>query len=201
MTTSRDQGVHYLLTHEEMVYYKASQLLHQIKNLVRTCLTTSCGIYILADYRPKSRPYWQEGNLDANSQLAYRMAEVTTFPPLHQSPKPPTPLTCCRGLTICSAKWQLCPAAATDTSLIPETDRRSPNDIPSSANGSEDRRYCRNHQRFGDKAKNIHQRDPAASSKTAATVVHGGRRLFHTTRPTIHHRPSQQPEIPGRNRI
>jgi hypothetical protein len=46
----------------------------------------------------------------------------------------------------------------------------------------------------GIKRKGVHHHAPSTSRETAATGVDGGRRLFHTTRPTTHH---QQEYPPG----
>ena len=93
-SSSRDQCVRQLLTHEEMGHRKPSQFLRHLKNLAKD-VPVGC--------RPTSRLYWlarpratwtPPHNWPTGPRKSLRV------PPMHTSPKLPNPLVCSRRLRI-----------------------------------------------------------------------------------------------------
>ena len=93
-----------------------------------------------------------EGNLDAASQLADRIAEVAPLPTTASVAQAPDSANLLQRFDDLSC--QLAALTSGHTRHRPHSrDRWKANHVPSSAHGSEDRGYCRYHQRFGDKAR------------------------------------------------
>jgi hypothetical protein len=109
LPASRDQRVRQLLTHEEMGNRKPSQFLRHLKSLAPDVPDDFLRRYGLAGYRPTSRQFWlakPRANWMSPHNWPTGLRKSPRFPPLHQSPKPPNPVTCSRGLTISPAKWR-----------------------------------------------------------------------------------------------
>ena len=70
--------------------------------------------------------------------------------------------------------------------------QRKANDVPLQSTAPRSAITVGTTSESGTSHEDVHHRAPSASRKTAATVVDGGRRLFRTLRPPIHHRPSPQ---------
>jgi hypothetical protein len=93
-----------------------------------------------------------EGNLDAASQLADRIAEVAPIPTTASVAQAPESANLLQRID--DSSRQVTALTSGPTRHRPHSrDRRRANDVPSPAHGSEDRGYCRYHQRFGDKAQ------------------------------------------------
>jgi hypothetical protein len=194
LSSSRDQRVRQLLTHEEMGDRKPYKFLRHLKSLAPDVPDD-----FLSIWSSRLPPHIQtilagqaEGNLDAASQLADRIAEVAPLLTTSIAQAPDTP-----GLLQKIEDLSRQVAALTSGRTLHRShsrDKRKTNDVLSPAHGPADRGYCRYHRRFGDKARKC---APPCSFRQQEN----GRRLFHTHRPPIHRRPSQQPEIPGRRRF
>jgi hypothetical protein len=201
LSASRDQRVRQLLTHEEMGDRKPSQFLRHLNSLapdvpdafLRSIWSSRLPIHIQTILAGQA-----EGNLDAASQLAERIAEVAPLPTTASVAQAPDSANLLQRIDDLSC--QMAALTSCRTRLRPHSrdrERRSANDVPSPAHGSAV--TVDTTSDLGIRRKGLHHHAPSTSRNTAATGVDGGRCLFHTTRPPIHHRPSQQPQIPGRH--
>jgi hypothetical protein len=141
-----------------------------------------------------------KGNLDTASQLPERIAEVAPLASTASIAQVPGTADILQKIEDLSRQAADQTSGAPDTVLTPGTNARRTTflsrptapriGVTVGTTGDSETR-CESVQRLA----------PSASRETAATGVDGSRRLFHTHRPPIHHRPSQQPEIPGRNQL
>jgi hypothetical protein len=109
LSSSRDQRVCQLLTHEEMGDRKPSQFLRHLKSLAPDVPDD----FLRSIWSSRLQPHIQtilagqaEGNLDAASQWPIGSQRSPHCPPPQQSPKLPTPLRCYKRLRICPDRWQ-----------------------------------------------------------------------------------------------
>jgi hypothetical protein len=155
LSSSRDQRVRQLLTHEEMGDRKPSQFLRHLKSLAPEVPDD----FLRSIWSSRLPPHIQtilagqaEGNLDAASQLADRIAEVAPVPTtaaIAQNPDSATLLEMIEDLF-----RQVAALTSSRSRHRPQSrDKRKPNDVPSPAHGPVDRGYCQYHRRFGDKAR------------------------------------------------
>ena len=155
LSSSRDQRVRQLLTHEEMGDRKPSQFLRYLKSLAPDVPDN----FLRSIWSSRLPPHIQtilavqaEGNLDAASQLADRIAEVAPLPitsPIAQTPDSVSLLQKIEGLS-----RQLAALSSGRTRHRSHSkDRRKEKDAHSSVHGPADRGYCRYHRQFGDEAR------------------------------------------------
>jgi hypothetical protein len=155
LSASRDQRVHQLLTREEMGDCKLSQFLCHLKSLAPDVLDD----FLRSIWSSRLPTHIQtiltgqaEGNLDAASQLAYRIAEVAPLPTTASVAQASDSANLLQRIDDLSR--QVAALTSGCTRHRPHSrDRCRANDVHSLAHGSEDRGYCRYHQRFGDKAQ------------------------------------------------
>jgi hypothetical protein len=155
LSASRDQRVRQLLTHEEMGDRKPSQFVRHLKSLapdVPDDFLWSIWSSRLPTHIQTILSGQTEGNLDAASQLADRIAEVAPLPTTASVAQAPDSANLLQRID--ELPRQVTVLTSGRTRHRPHSrDRRKANDVPSPAHGSADRGYCRYHQRFGDKAK------------------------------------------------
>jgi len=155
LSSSRDQRVRQFLTHEEMGDRKPSQFLRHLKGLALDVPDD----FLRSIWSSRLPPHIQtilagqaEGNLDAASQLADRIAEVAPLPitaSIAQTPESASLLQKIEDLS-----RQVAALSSGGTRHRPHSrDRRKENNAPSPAHGPAVRGYCRYHQRFGDEAR------------------------------------------------
>jgi len=192
LSSSRDQRVRQLLTHEEMGDRKPSQFLRHLKSLAPDVPDD----FLRSIWSSRLPPHIQtilagqaEGNLDAASQLADRIAEVAPLPITASVAQTPDSASLLQKIEDLSRQVAALSSGRTQHRSHSKV-RRKENNAPSSAHGPADRGYCWYQGHSGTKREGAHHRAPTASRKTAATGVNGGRRLFHTHRLLIHHRQS-----------
>jgi hypothetical protein len=156
LSESRDQRVRQLQTHEEMGDRKPSQFLRHVKSLapdvpdfLRSIWSSKLPTYIQTIVAGQV-----EGNLDAASQLADRIAEVAPLPTTASVAQAPDSANLQQRIDDLSRQVAgLTSGRSRQRPHSRDRDRISANDVPSPAHGSADRGYCQQHQRFGDKAK------------------------------------------------
>ena len=157
LSASRDQRVRQLLTHEEMGDRKPSQFLRHLKSLapdvpddfLRSIWSSRLPTHIQTILAGQA-----EGNVDAASQLADRISEVAPLPTTASVAQAHDSANLLQRIDDLSR--QVAALTSGRTRQRPHSrdrDRRSANHVPSPAHSSEDRGYCRYHQRFGDNAR------------------------------------------------
>lgn len=155
LSSSRDQRVRQLLTHEEMGDRKPSQFLRHLKSLAPDVPDD----FLRSIWSSRLPPHIQtilagqaEGNLDAASQLADRIAEVAPLPITASVAQTPDSASLLQKIEDLSR--QVAALSSGRTRHRPHSkDRRKENNAPSSAHGPADRSYCWYHRRFGDEAR------------------------------------------------
>ena len=155
LSSSRDQRVRQLLTHEEMGDRKPSQFLRHLKSLAPDVPDD----FLRSIWSSRLPPHIQtilagqaEGNLEAASQLADRIAEVAPLPTtatIAQAPDTASLLQKIEDLSRQVAAISSGHARHRSRSR----DKRTRKDVHSPAHGPTDRGYCRYHRQFGDKAR------------------------------------------------
>ena len=129
-----------------------------------------------------------EGNLDAASQLADWIAEVaplSTTESIAQAPEAAGLLQKIEDLSRLVAAL----TSGRTRQRSHSRDRRKTNDVTLQPIAPRNAITVGTTGDSGTRSEDVHHRAPSASRKTAATGVDGGRRLFRTLRPPIHHRP------------
>jgi len=162
LSASRDQRVRQLLTHEEMGDRKPSQFLRHLKSLAPDVPDD----FVRSIWSSRLPPHIQtilagqaEGNLDAASQLADRIAEVAPLPTtasITRATDSPELLQRIEDLSrqVAALSSQVATLSSGRTRHRTQSrDRRKANDVPAPAHGSADSGYCSYHRRFGDKAQ------------------------------------------------
>jgi hypothetical protein len=155
LSSSRNQRVRQILTPENMGDRKPSQFRRHLKSLGPDLPDE----FLRSIWSSRLPPHIQtilagqaEGNLDAASQLADRIAEVAPVPTtaaISQNNDSATLLQMIEDLS-----RQVAALTSGRSRHRPQSrDRRKPNDVPSPAHGPADRGYCQYHRRFGDKAR------------------------------------------------
>jgi hypothetical protein len=151
LSSSRDQRVRQLLTHEEMGDRKPSQFLRHLKSLAPDVPDD----FLRSVWSSRLPPHIQtilagqaEGNLDAASQLADRIAEVAPVPITASIAQTPDSASLLQKIEDLSRQVAALSSSRT-RHRSHSIDRRKENNAPS-AHGPADRGYCRYHRRFGD---------------------------------------------------
>ena len=153
LSSSRDQRVRQLLTHEEMGDRKPSQFLRHLKSLAPDVPDD----FLRSIWSSRLPPHIQtilagqvEGNLDAASQLADRIAEVAPRPTTAYIAQAPDSASLLQKIEDLSRKVAAL-TSGRDRHRSHCRDKGKANDVP--AHGPADHGYCRYHRRFGDKAR------------------------------------------------
>ena len=155
MSSSRDQRVRQLLTHEVMGDRKSSQFLRHLKSLAPDVPDD----FLRSIWSSRLPPHIQtilaglaEGNLDTVSQLADRIAEVAPLPTTASIAKEPDNASLLQKIEDLSHQL-----AALSSGHIRHRsryrDKRTDNGVPSPAHSPTVRGYCRYQRRLGDKAR------------------------------------------------
>ena len=155
LSSSRDQRVRQLLTHEEMGDRKPSQFLRHLKSLAPDVPYD----FLRSIWSSRLPPHIQtilagqaEDNLDAASQLADRIAEVAPLPITASVAQTPDSASLLQKIEDLSRQVAALSSGRTQHRSHSKV-RRKENNAPSSAHGPANRGYCWYHRRFGDEAK------------------------------------------------
>ena len=154
LSSSRDQRVRQLLMHEEMGDRKPSQFLRHLKSLapdVPDDFLRSIWSSRLPRHIETILAGQAEGNLEAASQLADRIAEVALLPTTAAIAQAPDTISLLQKIEDLSRQVAaLSSGHARHHSR--SRDNRTTKDVPSPAYGTTDRGCCRYYRQFGDKA-------------------------------------------------
>lgn len=155
LSSSRDQRVRQLLTHEEMGDRKPSQFLRHLKSLAPDVPDD----FLRSIWTSRLPPHIQtvlagqaEGNLDAASQLADRIAEVAPLPTTAAIAQAPDTTGLLQKIEDLSRQVAALTSGQTRQRSY-SRDRRRGDDVRPRARSPTERGYCRYHRQFGDKAR------------------------------------------------
>jgi hypothetical protein len=155
LSSSRDQRVRQLLTHEEMGDRKPSLFLRHLKSLAPDVPDD----FLRSIWSSRLPPHIQtilagqaKDNLEYASQLADRIAEVAPLPITASIAQTPESASLLQKVEELSRQVAALSSGRT-RHRSHSRDRRKENDSPSPANGPADRSHCWYHRRFGDEAK------------------------------------------------
>jgi hypothetical protein len=155
LSSSRDQRVRQLLTHEEIGDRKPSQFLRHLKNLAQDVPDD----FLRSIWSSKLPSHIQtilagqaEGNLDAAAQLADRIAEVAPLPTTAAIAQGPDIASLLEKIEELSRRVAALSSGQTRHRSHSRDKRRARNTFPP-AQGPDDPGYCRYHRQFGDKAR------------------------------------------------
>jgi hypothetical protein len=156
LSSSRDQRVRQLLTHEEIGDRKPSQFLRHLKSLAPDVPDD----FLRSIWASRLPPHIQtilagqaEGNLDAASQLADRIAEVAPLPTTATIVQAPDQMNLLQMIEDLSRQVAALTSGRTRTPRRSHSrnERRRNNAFP--AQDSAQNSHCQYHQRFGDRAR------------------------------------------------
>jgi hypothetical protein len=155
LSSSCDQRVRQLLTHEAMGDRKTSHFLRHLKSLAPDVPDH----FLRNIWSSRLPPHIQnilagqaKGNLDAASNLAARIAEVALLPITASIVQTPDYASLIRKIEDLARQVAALSSGRT-RHRSHSKDRRKENNAPSSAHGPAERGYCRYHRRFGDDAR------------------------------------------------
>jgi hypothetical protein len=183
LSSSRDQRVRQLLTHEEMVDRKLPQFLRHPTSLAPDVPDD----FLRSIWSSRLPPHIQTilGG-QAASQLADRIAEFAPLPTTAAIAQAPDRAGLLQKIEDLSRQVAALISGRT-RQRFHSKDRRNANDVlpqPAAPRSADTVGTTGN---SGTRHEGVLQRAPSASRKTA-TGVNGGRLLFHTLRPPIRHR-------------
>jgi len=155
LSSSPDQRVRQLLTHEEMGDRKPSQFLRHLKSLAPEVPDN----FVRSIWSSRLPPHIQtimagqaESKLDATSQLAERIDEVAPLSTIASMAQAPDNASFLQKIEDLSRQ-----VAALSSGHIRHRcrsrDKSTDNGVPSPGHSPAVRGYCRYHRRFGDKAR------------------------------------------------
>jgi hypothetical protein len=155
LSSSRDQRVRQLLTHEEIGDRKLSQFLRHLKSLAPDVLDD----FFRSIWSSRLPPHIQtilagqaEGNLDAASQLADRIAEVAPLPTTASVAQTSDSTSLLQKIEDLSRQVAALSSDRRNHRSHSRGRRRGHNAFPR-AHSPVDRGYCRYHLRFGKEAR------------------------------------------------
>ena len=199
LSTSREQRVRQLLSHEEMGHRRPSQFLRHLKGLapdvpddfLRTILASRLPPHLQAILAGQT-----EGSLDSASHLADRICEV--------APQPTTASVSPSVPDNTSGLLELMEELSRQVAALRATQARRRSHCSdhrrNTSGNSPIRHIFWYHKRFGDDARKSTPR-VHASRETPPAVVKSGKRLLHQFGPALHNGPSAKTALSGGHRV